>query len=135
KLDDPGEFGILEIADLLILLVPQLMGANLLAGLTRFYFDHREPRDRAAVVTSTTMALAGVSGFVTLVLLAFRVPLSGALFAAPSDAPVPGGFVDAFTIAVLIVPFSLCTRSALQYLQVLKRSKAVTIIQLAKAVF
>ena len=135
KLDDPGEFGILEIADLLILLVPQLMGANLLAGLTRFYFDHREPRDRAAVVTSTTMALAAVSGFVTLVLLAFRVPLSGALFAAPAGEPVPGGFVDAFTLAVLIVPFSLCTRSALQYLQVLKRSKAVTIIQLAKAVF
>lgn len=135
KLDDPGEYGLLEIADLLILLVPQLMGVNLLAGLTRFYFDHRDARDRAAVVTSTTIALAGASGLVTLGLLAFRTPLAGALFAAPAGAPVPAGLVDAFTIAVLIVPFSLCTRSGLQYLQVLKRSKAFTLIQLAKAVF
>jgi O-antigen/teichoic acid export membrane protein len=43
--------------------------------------------------------------------------------------------VDAFTVAVLIVPFSLCTRSAMQYLLVLKRSRTHTAIQLAKTVF
>jgi O-antigen/teichoic acid export membrane protein len=135
KLDDPGEFGILEIADLLILLVPQLMGVNLLSGLTRFYFEHRDPRARAAVVTSTTIALTAAAALVTALLLSFRTPLAGALFAAPAGVPVPGGYVDAFTIAVLIVPFSLCSRSALQYLQVLKRSRASTWIQLTKAVF
>lgn len=131
---DTGEFGILEIADVLILLVPQLMGVNLLAGLTRFYFDQRQVRDRAAVVTSTTLALACVSGLVALVLIGLRTPLAGALFASPAGEPVPPPLVDAFTVAVLIVPFSLSTRSALVYLQVLKRSKASTAIQLAKAV-
>ncbi len=134
KLDDPGQYGILVIADLLIALVPQLMGMNLLAGVTRFYFEHRNARDRAAVVTSAAVALFVVSSIVTLVLLVFRVPLAGALFAAPSDA-VPGGLVDAFAISVLIVPFTLCTGSAMQYLRVLKRSRASTTIQLLKSVF
>ncbi len=132
---EPGEFGILDLADTLILLVPQLVGVNLLAALTRFYFEHRGEKQRAAVIGSATLALLGSSLVITALLLSWRTPLAGALFASPPGQPVADGLVEAFTVAVLIVPFSLCTRSAMQYLLVLKRSRTHTAILLSKTLF
>lgn len=128
----PGEFGVLDIVDLLILIVPQLVGINLLGGLTRFYFEHDDPQRRARVVSSATIAL-GVASFVAagLTLLA-RAPLAGILFSVPGGEPAPDGLVEALSIAVMIVPFSICTASGLRYLQILKHSRASTLVQLLK---
>ena len=38
------EFGIVGLADLLLAGMVQLLGANLLSGMTRFYFDHDDVR-------------------------------------------------------------------------------------------
>jgi hypothetical protein len=67
---------VLEIIDLLIPVVEQLVALNRLNGLTRFYFDHADPRRRTQVVSSATIALA---------LLPFAVAGS-ALLAADRDS-------------------------------------------------
>lgn len=128
----PGEFGVLDIVDLLILIVPQLVGINLLGGLTRFYFEHDDPQRRARVVSSATIALALASFAVAGLALLARAPLTGILFSLPAGQPAPDGLVEALSIAVLIVPFSICTASGLRYLQILKLSRASTIVQLLK---
>ncbi len=129
-----GEFGVLEIIDLLILIVPQLVGINLLNGLTRFYFDHADPRRRAQVVSSATIALAVLSFAVAGLTLLAREPLAALLFSLPSGQATPDGLLEALGIAILIVPFSICTASGLRYLQILKLSRAATTLQLAKTV-
>jgi O-antigen/teichoic acid export membrane protein len=127
-----GEFGVLEIVDLLILIVPQLVGINLLSGLTRFYFEHQDPRRRAQVVSSATIALAVASFAVAGLALAARAPLVELLFSLPAGESPPEGLLDALGLAILIVPFSICTASGLRYLQILKLSRASTTVQLVK---
>jgi len=130
----PGEYGVIELIDVLLMLVPQIVGINLLGGLTRFYFEHADPRRRAQVVTSTTIALCGSALVLCAAALFLREPLAGIFFADGGNGSAPKELVDAFTIAILIVPFSLCTTSALRYLQVLKWSRTSTVIQMGKTV-
>jgi O-antigen/teichoic acid export membrane protein len=128
-----GENGVLEIVELLILIVPQLVGINLLGGLTRFYFEHDDPRRRAQVVSSTTIALAASSFVAAGLALLARGSLSELMFSL-GDGELADGRDHALFLAILIVPFSICTASGLRYLQILKLSRASTAIQLLKTV-
>lgn len=127
----PGEFAVVDLVDVLLLLIPQLVGINLLGGLTRFYFEHKDPRRRAQVVSSTTIALCGAGLVLTAAAIWLRRPLTDLVFAGEGGGAE--GLADAVTLALLIVPFSLCTQAGLRYLQVLKRSRASTGIQLGKS--
>ena len=49
-------YGIKEIADLWMIGLQQLLGQNALGAMVRFYFEHRDPDERARVVTSSTVA-------------------------------------------------------------------------------
>jgi O-antigen/teichoic acid export membrane protein len=129
-----GEYGIVEILDVLILIVPQLVGINLLGGLTRFYFEHDDPRRRAQVVSSTTLVLAVSSFLVAGLALTMRGPLGELLFSM-RDGELDPGRDHALLLAILIVPFSICTASGLRYLQILKLSRTTTAIQVGKTVF
>jgi O-antigen/teichoic acid export membrane protein len=131
----PEQFGIVDLVDVLILIVPQLVGINLLGGLTRFYFEHKDPRRRAQVVTSTTAVLVVSSIVVCALLLVAREPLAGALFSTPPGSSTPDELVEAFVLAVLCVPFSIATSSGLRYLQILKWSRTSTTIQVGKSLF
>ena len=126
------EYGILELCELLLLVVPQLVGTNLLGAMTRFFYEHEDPRDRAAVISSTTLVLASVSWTVTALAFLLREPLAAFLFTKSDLARLPDAYVEYFVIALLIVPFSLTTRAGIQYLQIHHLSKASVSVQLAK---
>ena len=127
-------YGIKEIVDLWLIGLQQLLGQNVLAAMVRFYFDKKDERDRARVVTSCTLV-------VTLVAFAF----SGlALLFVPSLTPLMLGRGEEVTqaelaqicqILLLLLPFQLGTNSGLYYLQILKRSTLYTTIQTAKLIF
>ena len=127
-------YGVKEIADLWLIGLQQLLGANVLAAMMRFYFDKQDERDRARVVTSCTL-------LVTLIAFAF----SGiALLFVPSLTPLMLGRGEEITqaelvkicqILLLLVPFQLGSLSGLYYLQILKRSTLYTTIQTAKLLF
>ena len=128
------EWGILDLADVLILLLPQLVGANLLGGMTRFYFEHEDQRARNAVVSTTTLLVTLAAWAVVFALLPFRTELADFLFRKGSHELSSGTYTEIVTLALLIVPFSLSTRAGVQYLQILKRSSALTAILTAKTV-
>jgi len=129
-----AEWGALSLADVVILLVPQLVGVNLLGGMTRFYFERREPRERAAVVSTTTILLTGAAWLVVGLALPFRQELAALLF-ENRRASLPGiDFASLLTLALLIVPFSISSRCGVIYLQILKYSGVATSVQTAKTV-
>lgn len=130
----PTEWGLLDVADVVILLLPQLVGANLLGGMTRFYFAHEDERDRRAVVSTTTLLLGAAAWAVVGLALGFRADLASWLF-DKAGREVPAAETSRLLVlALLIVPFSVTSRSGFLYLQILKRSGASTAIQTAKTV-
>ena len=129
-----GEFGAVDLADLLLAALVQLLGYNLLQGMTRYYFDHEEVEDRKRVVASVTLALGGISAVVIGVMLLFVRELTPILISGESLGT--GWTVRRVTtVALLIIPFQLTTQCGLYYLQILKRSGTFAAIQLTKLVF
>lgn len=127
-----SEYGVLEMTDLLIVAIAQLVGVNLLGGMTRFYFDQKDPADRPAVVTSATLAMSAMAWLAVGLALAFRGPLTSVLFDA-SDPEL--GHVDltqALVLALLIIPFSLSTACGFEYLKIGQRSGLFAGLQLGK---
>ena len=126
-----GEYGLLALTDLFLALFPLLIGTSLLGGLSRHYFVHDDPKDRSSVISGTAIALIVTSTLGTIVVLAFREPIAGFLFAVKGQAPNEA-LVDYVSICALILPFSLISRTGVEALQAQKRSKTVVMISLAK---
>jgi len=76
----PAQWGVLQLTDLLIVATTQLAGINLLAGMVRYYFEHKDLRDRNAVVSSATLFLMAVSWTVVGIALFFHESLAHLLF-------------------------------------------------------
>jgi O-antigen/teichoic acid export membrane protein len=126
-----GEYGLLALTDLFLALFPLLIGTSLLGGLSRHYFVHEDPDDRSSVISGTAIALILSSTVGTLLVLAFREPITGFLFAVKGGEP-NAALVDYVSICALILPFSLVTRTGIEALQAQKRSETVVIVSLAK---
>ncbi len=129
-----GQYGILELTDLLLLLLPQLVGTNLLGAMTRFFYDQKEERDRNAVISTTTIVLGLLAWAVAGLAIVFEEPLAAFLFARSDLSRLSAEQVLYFRIAILTVPFSLTTRAGIQYLQIHHLSGASVSFQLAKMV-
>lgn len=130
-----GEFGTVDLADLLLAALVQLLGYNLLSGMTRHYFDHTRIEDRKAVVSSVTLALGLISSVVVGVMLLFRDELAPILISSEADEQVGWTIKRVTLIALLIIPFQLTTQCGFYYLQILKRSGTYAAVQLTKLVF
>ncbi len=126
------EYGILELCDLLLLLLPQLVGTNLLGAMTRFFHEQADPRDREAVISTTTIVLGTLAWCVTGLAFLLEEPLAAFLFSRSDLSRLADSHVLYFRLAILIVPFSLTTRAGIQYLQIHQLSAASVGIQLAK---
>ena len=126
-----AEYGLLALTDLFLALFPLLIGTSLLAGLSRHYFIHEDPRDRSSVISGTAIALILSSTLGTVLVLTFREPITGFLFAVKGGTPNPA-LVDYVSICALILPFSLITRTGIEALQAQKRSETVVIVSLTK---
>jgi O-antigen/teichoic acid export membrane protein len=131
KLDTP-QYGILELTDLLLLLLPQLVGTNLLGAMTRFFYDHTEERDRRAVISTTTIVLGLLAWVVTAIAIVFEEPLAAFLFTRGELSRLTAEHIVYFRIAILTVPFSLTTRAGIQYLQIHHLSGASVGFQVVK---
>ncbi|HKX46757.1 MAG TPA: polysaccharide biosynthesis C-terminal domain-containing protein, partial [Planctomycetota bacterium] len=130
-----AEYGTSDLADLLFMALVQLLGANLLGGMTRYYFEHARAEDRAAVVSSCTLVIGGLASLAVGTLLVFRTDLAPILI-SPGDAIVGDSeMVDVLTIALLIVPLQLASQCGFYYLQILQRSRTYAALQLGKIVF
>lgn len=128
------EYGVVALADLLLAAMVQLLGANLLSGMTRFYFDHADPEKRNRVVSSCTLLLSGVAFGTVALMLPFRDLLSPILL-TDSDGLPRDTVTQIFTIAILIVPFQLASQCGAYYLMILKRSGAFAAFNLIKLIF
>lgn len=126
-----GRWGILSQTDLFLALLPLLVGTSLLAGLSRHYFLQEDEDGRKRVVTSSALALLAASGAGALLAILAREPIAELLFGG-RGGPVDPSFVQLVVVAALIVPFSIATRTGIEYLQVQKRSLEVTRIEVGK---
>ncbi len=128
------EFGAVDLADLLLASLVQILGYNLLSGMTRHYFDHEREEDRAKVVSGVTLLIGVLSWTVVGVMVLFRDELAPILISSENSE---GSWTISrlVLIALLTIPFQLCSQCGLYYLQILKRSGTFALIQLIKLVF
>lgn len=131
--EDRGQYGALELSDFLILLVPQFIGANLLGGLTRFYFEQENERDRKDLLSSTFVALGIVSWIVAGVALLLRGPVADLVYGQGGVAGAGAEHVDLLVLTLLIIPLSMTARMTVDYLVLLRRPVLTTTIRLVKS--
>ncbi len=132
-LQGPG-FGVKEIVDLWLIALQQLLGQNVLAGMVRFYFEQKDPAERARVVTSCTLLVTALALVVSALGLLF-VPQLTPLLLGQGEQVTHGQLVRICQLLLILVPFQLATLSGLYYLQILQRSALYTAIQTAKLLF
>lgn len=66
-----AQYGILEMGGVTLAIAAQVLGVNLLHGMTRFYAEAATPRERGEVVSTTLWILAGTTGFAAVLALIF----------------------------------------------------------------
>lgn len=130
ELDTP-EWGILGLTDLLLGLLPILLGTSLLAGMSRHYFLQKSEADRGTVVTTVLLAVLATSVSISAVGFALREPLARALFSS-AQAGSMDQYVDFVVLCLCIFPLALVTAIGLEALQIQKRSRAVVQVTLVK---
>lgn len=129
-----AQWGVLEIAELFIVATTQLIGVNLVTGMTRFYFERDDEAGRNEVVTTATITLGAVACMVATLAVIFRDSIVPLLFDA-SDPGIDGSALPRYlAMTAATIPFALATRCGIEYLQIHKRSKVSATIQLVKLI-
>ena len=125
-------WGVKEMVDLWMLLLQHLLGQSLLMAMLRVYYDQRDERQRAAVVTSTTLALMLASWVVCGAMMSWSDALWPVLIGQPTEGASAFEISSAFRYLMLLVPFQLTTGSGFYYLQTVKRSALYSKLQTVK---
>lgn len=110
-----ANYGKWEIASMTLIVMGQLLGLNLLSGMTRYYYDYEEPRERRVVVTTTLLLLLATTGAALACALSFDQWIATHLFDDAADA-------EAVTTVGLILFCQTIGLVGLRYLQVLQQS-------------
>jgi O-antigen/teichoic acid export membrane protein len=129
-----AEYGVIAIADLLLVALQQILGLNLLGGMVRLYHDQRDERDRRAVISSTILILGAATWIACLGALVFRDDLTWLVFGRGQEGVGPWALDDVLTLCLLIVPLQLTTQAGLYYLMAQHRSGTYSAVQMAKLV-
>ena len=130
----PAGQGVKENVDLWLIALQQLLGQNVLSAMVRFYYDQKDERDRAGVVTSCTILIVLAAFAVCGLALPF-VPWLTPLFLGRGEVVAENELARTCTLLLFLVPFQLGTVSGLYYLQALKRSGLFTSVQTVKLLF
>ncbi|MBM3977953.1 MAG: lipopolysaccharide biosynthesis protein [Planctomycetes bacterium] len=128
------ENGVIGVLDMLIIGLQQLLGYNLLSGLTRLYFEQQDERARARLVASTTLLLACLSTVVCSTVYLFRAQLAPLLLGSPGEHVTADTLTTVLGMTLMIVPLQLTSLCGFQWLQIQQRSGTYALIQLAKTV-
>jgi O-antigen/teichoic acid export membrane protein len=132
-LQEPG-LGVKETVDLWLIGLQQILGSNALSTMVRFYFDRHSERERAAIVTSCTLAVSTTAWIVCGTAYFFRRQLTPLLLGR-GDALAGDELVAIVGLTLLLVPLQLSTLSGFYYLQILRRSGLFSLLQGLKLVF
>ena len=108
-------YGVKEWFEVTVALAVQVLGVNLLHGMTRFYSDYEAEEDRAKLVTTSLVLVTVTGGAAALLGLALATPLSRAFFGTEEQGIVLRALAG-------IVLFQLVGQVGLRYLQLLERS-------------
>lgn len=126
------QFGASLITDLFLIALAEILGMNFLSGMVRFYFDHKNENDRKAVISSSILVTSGIAWTFCGSMLFFVDELRPILLGRDTEGVSEGVLAKLLIIALLTVPFQLCTQSGFRYLQILKRSGTYSAIQISK---
>ncbi len=124
-------YGVKEIVDFWIVGLQQLLGQNLLGGMVRFYFDHKDEQERHKVVTSSTILVTLIAWGVCGLALLFTDWLTP-LMLGQGEEVTADTLLRILRITLILIPFQLSTLSGFYYLQILKRSELYSTIQVVK---
>ncbi len=127
-----AKYGVKENVDIWMIAGQQLLGQNLLGGMVRFYFEHKELKDRKAVVSTCTILLTIVAWAVCGTALMFSETLAPILLGRGSVDISAIDLQGILQVMLLLIPFQLSSLCGLYYLQILKRSELYSGIQIAK---
>jgi O-antigen/teichoic acid export membrane protein len=121
-------FGKFVTASMALIVAGQLLGLNLLSGMTRYYFDYEEPRDRRVVVTTTLLLLVVTTGIALLVSILCADQIAAFLF-GPEVVPEDSDAVVAVGAILFCQTIGLV---GLRYLQVLQQSVSYGLLTTVK---
>lgn len=130
-----AEYGVIGLSDLILVVLAELLGSHLLAGMVRHYFVHEFERERNAVISSTTLAVLVLSWSVCGIALIFRHELTPILLGDGDQFVGPDELLRILTLTLILLPFQLTSQAGFGYLQALKRSELHSGIKLAKMFF
>jgi O-antigen/teichoic acid export membrane protein len=122
-----ANYGVVEMSAVVIAFASQLLGINLLHGMTRFYAEYDTEAERGKVVTTAFWLLAGTTGLALLAAVVFR--RTGAEFLFGSSL-----YSDALVLVAAILMLSTIGQVGLRWLQVLHRSIAYGVLTTTKTV-
>lgn len=120
-----ANYGVLEIGSVTIAIAAQVLGINLLHGMTRFHAHYQTEDERDTLVSTTLLMLAASTGAALLLAWAFREPGARLLFDSSAHAP-------ALVVVFAILFFQTIGQVGLRWLQVLERSVTYGIVTTAK---
>jgi O-antigen/teichoic acid export membrane protein len=127
-----AQYGLSDLGDLLLGALVQLLGFNVVGAMMRHYFDHADEADRAAVVSSSTIAVAALAWGVIAPLALFSDSLAEVVLASAQVGVRAYDVHMVMLLVLLTVPFQLLTQCGYTYLQIHKRSGLFTTISLVK---
>jgi O-antigen/teichoic acid export membrane protein len=128
-----AQWGASELLDLLIVAATQAAGMNLLAGMTRFYFDYEREEDRREVVSSAVIALGTFAWLFAGACIVFRGELASWVFEAGDPLLATDDLPKCIAVALATIPLAMSSEAGFRYLQTEHRSKLYTTLRTAKS--
>jgi O-antigen/teichoic acid export membrane protein len=110
-----ANYGVLEIGSVTIAIAAQVLGINLLHGMTRFHAQYDTEAERGTLVTTTMILLAASTGGALALAWVFRDAAADLLFRSSAYAP-------ALVAVFAILFFQTLGQVGLRWLQILERS-------------
>lgn len=129
-----AQFGAQEMLDLVILVAIELLALGIFSGMTRFYFVQENDRDRAAVITSSILALVVGSGVVVLAIWLVRDRVAPLLFEIDHPDLASDDLLEVLTLSLLVIPCTAASSAGFEYLKIRRRAGLYASLQLTKLV-
>lgn len=120
-----GNYGILEIGSVTIAVAAQVLGINLLHGMSRFHPQCADADERGKLVSTTLILLAGTTGAALCVAWFLREPAAELVFESRDRAP-------AVVAVFAILFFQSIGQVGLRWLQIGERSITYGVVTTAK---
>lgn len=122
-----ANYGVVEMSAVLVAFASQLLGINLLHGMTRFYAEYDTEAERGKVVTTCLLLLAASTGTALLAAIVFREQGAHVLFGSSA-------YANALVAVAAILMLQTLGQVGLRWLQVLHRSVAYGVLTTVKTV-